>query len=639
MVLRTEWFGTGLHFFLARGLEGLLWARVWCDLEKKRFLVLFYLSTVVAATIAIGLFFEHYFVVFVFGVWLSVEFFLWRFPFRRRSSGYRVRYLGFCKGLGSLSEIDESTYNQMRERIERHWMDSSLNEEERRWLQRLRSLLDLRALHEGWGIGPNRQLWRGFLYGKSPSKWPEEIPPFDNPSIRDAALGVSDLYWKLVECASGDYPELTLVARRMYRDIFLVRFQAERAPRFIGSLTDAMQSNGGIPFFVLNLVRLQQFGWARKITEYLLREAENSEVDEELRSSLYWVAELTWYEHNSESVLRDFESVVRYLYHLCFSNPDRGGFLEIDSRFFAQFEVINELAKEAFLFRDILVGRILNLWADNVGLFDGVFKSVLECMTQQRNKIYEQFEDWGIYWKREKENFTKDYLYVVEGNLCYANGHYGDAKLYYEKALKRNSELKVARYNLLFSYAKLGDRAEHRDLAELILREISKKPSVYSIVGNSYLILGDEKKAQYYYGLLSKVPGWERKANHYVSTFCYENAMYDRALHYAKRAHAENPRDISIRYHLSQCHSSVGEKDQALEVVKAIGEGPEWVRFYRFTLERDAGAHQQASQTLMELSSDYFKDPEELDAALAFARTQRDIGLLRHLKRSGENGE
>jgi tetratricopeptide (TPR) repeat protein len=153
-------------------------------------------------------------------------------------------------------------------------------------------------------------------------------------------------------------------------------------------------------------------------------------------------------------------------------------------------------------------------------------------------------------------------------------------------------------------------------------------------VGDSYLLLGDRAKADAYYAELAKVPGWASKIDYYRSTFCFENGLFERALEYARRAHERNPTDASIRYHLSLCYNAVGEKDRALDMVKKMDGAPQWVHYYRFTLERDSGHVAQASETLMSIPSDYFQDPEEFEAAVEFARANRNLALLRHLKGS-----
>jgi tetratricopeptide (TPR) repeat protein len=305
----------------------------------------------------------------------------------------------------------------------------------------------------------------------------------------------------------------------------------------------------------------------------------------------------------------------------------------VDSQFFSQFEVINELAQEGFLFRENLVENIFGLWKEYEGLFDVVFQNVLESITQRKSKIYDERENWELFWHRERENFDRDYLYVVEGNLSYANGRFDDALLCYEKALRLNPELRSARLNITFCYAQLGRKEEHRLAAQKIANDRTLQPASLFVAGDSYLLLGDEARADEYYRTLSKDAVWERKVDYYKSTFCYENRLFRLAVKYAEQAHRLNHNDTSMSYHLSLCYNAVGEKDHALDMVKRMPEAPEWLNYYRFTLERDSGRHHEASHTLLQIPNEYFQDPDELEAALDFAKLRQDLVLLRHLRR------
>jgi tetratricopeptide (TPR) repeat protein len=204
---------------------------------------------------------------------------------------------------------------------------------------------------------------------------------------------------------------------------------------------------------------------------------------------------------------------------------------------------------------------------------------------------------------------------------------------YFEKALELNSSLRPALLNLPFVYARLKLPEKHARLAERISEDRLLRPASLYVLGNSYLLLGDESRAQSFYDELKKHGGgWERKTDYYKSTFCFEHGLFPKALEYARRAHELNPTDASIRYHLSVCYDAVGEKDRALDMVKTMDSAPEWLNYYRFTLERDAGRFHEASETLMRIPAAYFEDPEELQAALEFARGRKDLVLLRHLR-------
>jgi tetratricopeptide (TPR) repeat protein len=253
-------------------------------------------------------------------------------------------------------------------------------------------------------------------------------------------------------------------------------------------------------------------------------------------------------------------------------------------------------------------------------------------MTHKSSKIYDERETWERFWKREAFDFCRDYLYVVEGNLSYARGQYEDARMYYEKALKISPALRPALLNVIFAYAKLGEEDMHKTMVERLMQDKSLRPSSLYVIANSYILLGKAKESDTYYEELQKVSGWDRKCDYYRSTFCFENGLYEKALEFARRAYKLSPEDSSIRYHLSLCFNAVGEKDQALNMVKGLSEAPQWLNYYKFTLQRDSGYEQEASETLLTIPSDYFQDPDELEAAVDFARSRKDLVLLRHLR-------
>lgn len=101
-----------------------------------------------------------------------------------------------------------------------------------------------------------------------------------------------------------------------------------------------------------------------------------------------------------------------------------------------------------------------------------------------------------------------------------------------------------------------------------------------------------------------------------------------------------NPTDSGISFHLSRCYSLLGDKERALEVFKMaqgdvsreLGSHSAWLQFYQFTLERDSGRAEEASQTLLKIPKEYFEDSEELEVAIDFAKKRKDLILLRHLK-------
>jgi tetratricopeptide (TPR) repeat protein len=369
------------------------------------------------------------------------------------------------------------------------------------------------------------------------------------------------------------------------------------------------------------------------------------DCDEELKSTLYWLAEIHWFAKEKKQEILTHDEAIKSLYHLCFVNPDRAGFLEIDSQFFSEFGPVNEIAEEGFLFKEALVEAVLELWESYEGWFDGVFQFVLEALTGRKSKIYDERQNWVRFWKYEKAQFSRDYLYIVEGNLSFSQGQIEEAKFCYQKALEISPQLRAGVFNLLYVAAKLKDEITHEWAIQEICKNQDWLPLGLSAIGNSYFILEKDNRALEYYDKLRQERGWEKKVDFYISLFCLEIGNYDRALSYAKKAHELNPLDSSMSFHLSRCYSKVGAKEAALEVFnkvngvsgKAMGQSlsSAWMVYYRFTLERDSGRDEEAIKTLMQLPREYFQDPEELAEAMEFAKRKQDLRLLRHLKTAG----
>ncbi len=593
----------------------------------------------VLVTIGIGIYFEHYFVVAVFGVWLCIEYGLQRLRgVIKPIIQIKIPQARELLKLYNSSDVDSS--NELRERIHDLLLNLNCSKFERGWLLRLNQLNDLRSLvyHMGNGQGVLRE---AFAYRSAISNPTISSARLDRLSstevsvqdVTESATIVSDLYWKLFEAAQGQYPELVKPAKDLFREIFGVAFEPENARNQIERLTDCMQRDRGFPFLILNLIRSENISFGRQIAQGLLREFVNVEMDEGTRSSLYWVSEIHWFARESRSLLTDYESCIRYLYHICFTNPERAGLLEIDSQFYSQFELVEELAREGFLFKETLIEKILLLWKEQDKYFDSVFEGVLVLMTQQKNKIYDTLTQWERFWRREKTDFSRDYLYVVEGNLSYASGEYADARSCYEKAQELNPRLRPALLNLLFVYARTGAKSEHQALSNRLVENKVLYPAVLYNIGDSFLLLGDEGGAEAYYKELEKYEGWAQKVDYYKSTFCFEHGLFGQALKYAQKAYEKSPEDRTINYQLSICYSAMGEKGRALDMVKKLGDAPQWLTFYRFTLERDVGEDLEASRTLLRLPLDYFEDEDELQAAVEFAKSRQDLVLLRHLRK------
>lgn len=599
----------------------------------------------VSATAAVGLYFKHYFVVAVFGVWLCVECSLWFLsPLGRWSAARRRQSISRLSSLLSLlSRSDPASESLLRDRIREARFRGNLTDAERQWLERLKNLIELRGLALGQRATGRTALRQAFVFVK---EVPEAVVNSSDTGvsksslslqdISDQATAVAELYWCLYEAALGEFQDLAALAKDLYSTMFGIEFEEEQSRTVIEKVTDLIQRDHGVPFLVLNLIRQGRFKTARHVTRMLL--TGQMSLDEEVRSSLYWVSEIYWFTEKRQEPLSDFESTIRYLYHLCFTNPERAGFLEIDSQFFSQFEHVNELAREGFLFKESLIDQLLQLWRSYDGYFDNLFTLLLQTMTGERSKIYENVESWERFWQRERVEFGKDCLYVVEGNLSYATGQIEDARLFYEKALEINPGMRAAIFNVLFCYAKLGDWNRHETHVNEILGQRGLLPSALYVIGDSFLIGGKPEASDAYYEELKRFDHWGRKGDYYRSTFCYENGLYEQALQYARKAHDANPNDSSVSYHLSLCYRALGEKESALDVIKRVRDSlispseAQWLKYYQFTLERDAGRTEEASETLRRIPTEYFKDPEELEEAIEFARGTKDLALLRHLK-------
>src|SRR5207249_1612167 len=119
-----------------------------------------------------------------------------------------------------------------------------------------------------------------------------------------------------------------------------VKFENKASRALVEKLIDSMQRDCGLPFIILNLIGRGETARGRQIAQLCL--SSGQELEEEIRSSVYWICEIYWFGKEGKTILTDYESTIRYLYHICFTNSERAGFLEVDSQFFSQFETINE---------------------------------------------------------------------------------------------------------------------------------------------------------------------------------------------------------------------------------------------------------------------------------------------------------
>jgi len=611
---------------------------------KVRFYLTVTLSLVWAVALVFGMLTEHRGIMAAFASILLIDAFFWKWKFfRDRRVWHSLRKFssrGVESQLLSLFrqndlKADAILVQEIHERMRSN--SSGKNTEE---LTHFLILVELRHLMTHSPRSSKEALQEAFfLRSGKDLDLPHILEPgfsvdnFSIEDIADSATSVAGLLWKTYRIAREERSRLNTQARRLLEQIFSKPFESGTYEQLVETMTDSIQREGGLPFLLLNLIQRGQWSWAKPLGQRLL--TSDLSLDEESRACLYWMAETQWFIRKSITV-PDFESTIRYLYHLCFVNPERAGFLEIDSQFFSQFETVNELAKEGFLFKETLVDRVLVLWGEQPQFFDGLFRESLQVLTQQKNKIYQNRDSWLKWWERVKEDFEKEYLFVVEGNLHYSAHQFKEALDNFDKALEINPHLRSALLNRLFCLAKLNRSESHLRSVEEIKGIKSLYPSSLSVIGNSFLILGKDDEAKKVYSELSKVDGWARKVDYYCSTFCFENGLFEKALFFALRAHEANPEDMSVGFHLSQCYNAVGKKAEALESLKNLGGNrPHWVNYYRFTLERDSGRLGEAQQTLAQIPIEYFDDPEELEAALDFAKNSSDLNLLRRLKARG----
>lgn len=616
--------------------------------QRKR-IVLVSLACLSALMMAVGLYHKQYFVVFVFCVWLCAEALLLRLQPLLKWSARKNIVRQEKTELESLwllyHEASENGDTLSGIKLS-EWLGANPSDEQKRWALQFRQLSELKLLldcsHELRG---KRKLQQHFVFERNRAKSPlaDQSSGFEFNSIQqviEAAVSVSSLLIRAQKIAENDTGQLGAEARLLIEKILGFPFEAVRSRLFIDRLSDSIQKYSGIPFLMLNLLRLGHCEKTRALGKAVL----SGEIDceEDLKSTLYWLAELDWFSKYKKNEILDHDSAIKYLYHLCFVSPDRGGFLEIDSQFATELGPVNEIAEEGFLFKEQLVEALLELWESYEGLFDGVFQRALESMTGRKSKIYDERPNWVRFWSQEQERFSRDYLYVIEGNLSYSAEAYKDAKYCYEKAIELSPKLRSALFNLLMVSAKLKDFKTHEWAMHQIVEIEDWKPLSFSTLGNSYLLMDDEEKATEFYDRLRSERGWERKTDFYISLFCFDQGLSDKALPYAIKAHHLNPTDSSISFHLSRCYSLLGDKERALEVFKRaqgdtttdMGSHSAWLQFYQFTLERDSGRNDEACQTLLNIPKEYFQDSEELEMAIDFAKKRKDLILLRHLKQT-----
>lgn len=542
-----------------------------------------------------------------------------------------ARLLRLVDVLGTLSRSDEASETRLAERFEALELTGELSDYEEVAFSRLKALMQLRRLAFGHSVGENRWI-QGFVAADGVMPFPlDQGESLEVKHVTEAAAKASLLYWKLLEACEGRWPELEGLARGLYLQLFGQEYSTPVARKHILRLTDRMQIGGGLPFLFLNLLRLGATEDARWIGREIQVQGLAFE-DEEWATALYWMGELSWFGETWQDKSLSFESSLRYLYHLCFSAPDRAAFLEIDSHYFGEFEAVNELAREAFSYRETLMEKVLDLWAAFDGQFDALFSKTLETVSGLQSHLPDQREAWSSHWTEHQQDFSQEYLSVIEGNLAYLAGAYDQAADCFERALEHNAQMRTASRNLLFCYARLGRKASLDALCERLMEDAS--PSALASMGNAYLILGDMDGADAMYEKLVEQPGWARRADFYRSLFCYQNGLWEEALRSALIARAAKPADAAVAHHLSLCYEAVGQREEALEALDGIDWTPDmhWLLFYRFSLECELERDEAAKRTLLQIHPESL-DADEMEIAERFALRTQDLAVLRHVRK------
>ena len=120
----------------------------------KRHLLIAAIAGLAASTIGVGLYFKHYFVVYVFTIWATAETLIWAFyksqKSKRNDSTVGKTNESPVTSLASLLSLygknDVVSERVVEEQILRLREENSLDEADHRWLIRLRDLLELKGL-------------------------------------------------------------------------------------------------------------------------------------------------------------------------------------------------------------------------------------------------------------------------------------------------------------------------------------------------------------------------------------------------------------------------------------------------------------------------------------------------------------
>lgn len=565
--------------------------------------------------VVVGIWSGQYLAAILAFVWFAVE----HRARKLQAASLNSQVGGFSRWLTLYGAFDAVSHRVMESEMKALEAAGNLSREQASTLTRLRTLTTLRSYLFGKDRQDKHGALRAILISSPEPKWfgDAELSGLEITDVAQAALDISELYWKMYELASGGFGDLTLQARALYRELRGEAFQRERAREWIEPMTDRMQAQG-IVFAVLNCHAMKRSALARNLLSNV--------VSREEFSTLHWITEVLCFEPKNFG----YEESLRYLYHQCLSHPEAAEFLEVDSPYFPQLTPVSEMAREGFCFREVFVDSVLILWEETPG-FDAVFCEVLRHVLQTQNKILERKDSWIRYWEGMRDSFSREYLWLVEGNLAYAIGDYRVAWECYQEALKLEPQLMVAKLNRVLVTAKLMDIKLHQDALTAIA--FSDDPRAFYVAADSFLLLGNKEAAERLFEKLRKIPGWQSRVDYYASVFCFENGLIDLSIQYAEAALQRDSMNPLNRFHLSQVYHASGDEDRALQVIQGLEAPPAWVMFYRFTIERDAGLLENATKTLKTVPREFFTNASDLEAAIEHARRTQDLSLLRDLKK------
>lgn len=160
-------------------------------------------------------------------------------------------------------------------------------------------------------------------------------------------------------------------------------------------------------------------------------------------------------------------------------------------------------------------------------------------------------------------------LIAIYGNLCFTAGKSDEARLYFEKAIKKNTKLASAYLNYSVMLVREGDAKKallHLDKASTLYCSIMIEKNIILTKASCYWILEDIEKS------IDLLEGMEKKYeyinSHALTTLAYMYVLkkdYTKALEYTNRAIEDSPESAAAWDNLGQIHYSQGAYAEAKE--------------------------------------------------------------------------